>query len=140
MLERGAFDVARQNRGRAGNGNGQTTSDGTAETRRRLRGRGAFAPGGGKAFQGLDQVRERHGQAEREAGTLEAGPQGRRGHGRLAGARERVRERMAGKPDTTLDGLTVALREECSIEAHRSPVVRLLRRLRLSHRKRSRGR
>jgi len=42
--------------------------------------RGAFAPGGGEAFPGLDQVRERHGQAERETGTLEARPHGRCGH------------------------------------------------------------
>jgi len=72
---------------------------------------------------------------KRETGTLEARPQGRRGHGKLAGAKEWVRERMAGKPDTTLDELTVALREECSVEAHRSSVGRLLQRLHLSHKK-----
>jgi len=42
---------------------------------------------------------------KRDAGSLEVGTQGGSGHGKLAGARERVRERMAKRPDTTLDEL-----------------------------------
>jgi len=49
-------------------------------------------------------------------------------------------ERMAGKPDTTLDEPTAALREEIPIEVHRSPVGRLPHRLGPSHKKRRQGR
>jgi len=70
---------------------------------------------------------------KRKTGSLEAGPQGRRGHGRLAGAREWIRDRMAGKSDTTLDGPTVARRKELPIRIHRSPVGRLLHGLGPSH-------
>jgi len=90
-------------------------------------------------FPGLGRVREPHGEAERKIGSLEAGPRGRRGHGRLAGAREWVRERMTKGPDTTPEELTAALREEHPIKVHRSPVGRLLHRLGLSHKKRRQG-
>jgi len=78
-------------------------------------------------------------EAERKTGSLEPRPQGRRGHGRFAGVRERVRERMAGKPDTTLDEPTAALHEELSVGVHRSPVGRLLHGLVTSHGKRYQG-
>jgi len=74
-------------------------------------------------------------RSKRKTGSLEALPQGRRGHGKLVEVREWVRERMASRPDTTLDELTAALREERSIEVHRSSVGRLLKRLGLSQKK-----
>jgi len=71
-------------------------------------------------------------------GAAPAGTPGR-GHGRLAGAREWIRDRMAGKPDATLDEPTAALPEERSIKVHRSPGGRLLHGLGPSHGKRHRG-
>jgi len=132
-------DAAGHDTGGAGNGNGQTTSGRVSETRGRLRGGGTFTPGGDGTLSDSCQVRERHGDPGRKTGSLEAGPQVRRGHGRFAEAREWIRERMAGKSDTTLDELTAALREERLIKAHRSPVGRLLHRLGPSHGNRTSG-
>ena len=76
---------------------------------------------------------------KRDTGELEAKPQGRRGHGKLAGVKDWVRARMAAKPGTTLDELRLALQREKGIVVCRSSVGDLLRRLGLSHKKRSPG-
>ena len=73
---------------------------------------------------------------KRETGGLEPKPQGRRGHGKLAGVHDWVRARLANQPATTLDELVAALRLEHGIEVQRSAVSGLLRRLGLSHKKR----
>jgi len=57
----------------------------------------------------------------------------------LTEVKEWVRERMAGKPDKTLDEPTAALRKERSIEVHRSSVGRPLHGLGPSHRKKTTG-
>lgn len=74
---------------------------------------------------------------KRETGSLQPKPQGCRGHGKLSGVKDWVRARMAAKPGTTLDELRLALQHEHGIEVHRSSVGDLLKRLRLSHKKRS---
>lgn len=73
---------------------------------------------------------------KRETGALAPKPQGRRGHGKLAGVHDWVRVRLEEHPGTTLDELVAALRREHGIDVQRSAVWGLLRRLGLSHKKR----
>lgn len=77
---------------------------------------------------------------KRETGTLAPKPQGRRGGGKLAGAADWVRRRVAGKGDITLDELVVELSGHHGLRVHRSSVGRLLHRLGLSHKKSPSGR
>lgn len=76
---------------------------------------------------------------KRETGSLEPKPQGRRGHGKLAGVHDWVRARVESKPDMTLDELVAALRREQGIDVQRSSMWELLHRLGLSHKKRPSG-
>ena len=73
---------------------------------------------------------------KRETGSLEPKPQGRRGHGKLAGSHDWVRCKIESKPDVRLDELVSALRRECGIEVYRSAMWGLVHRLGLSHKKR----
>ncbi len=73
---------------------------------------------------------------KRETGALEPKPQGRRGHGKLAGVHDWVRARLEDHPATTLDELVAALRQGHRIDVQRSAVWGLLHRLGLSHKKR----
>ena len=74
-----------------------------------------------------------------ETGSLEPKRQGRRGHGKLAGSHDWVRDKIESKPDVTLDELVSALRRECGIDVQRSAMWGLLHRIGLSHKKRSQG-
>ena len=74
-----------------------------------------------------------------ETGSLEPKRQGRRGHGKLAGFHDWVRDKIESKPDVTLDELVSALRRECGIDVQRSAMWGLLHRIGLSHKKRSQG-
>ena len=76
---------------------------------------------------------------KRETESLDPKPQGRRGHGKLAGSHDWVRGKIEGKPDVTLDELVLALRRECGINVQRSAMWGLLHRLGLSHKKRPLG-
>ena len=76
---------------------------------------------------------------KRETGSLDPKPQGRRGHGKLAGVADWVRKQMAERPGTTLDELRVALEDVHGIRVHRSSVGGLMNRLELSHKKRLAG-
>ena len=76
---------------------------------------------------------------KRETESLDPKPQGRRGHGKLAGSHDWVRGKIEGKPDVTLDELVSALRRECGINVQRSALWGLLHRLGLSHKKRPPG-
>ena len=73
---------------------------------------------------------------KRETGALAPKPQGRRGHGKLAGVHDWVRVRLEEHPGTTLDELVAALQQEHGIAVQRSAVWGLLHRLGLSHKKR----
>lgn len=72
---------------------------------------------------------------KRETGSLDAKPQGRRVHGKLAGAAGWMREQIEARPATTLDELRADLEREHGIEVHRSSVGDLLHRLGLPHKK-----
>ena len=73
---------------------------------------------------------------KRETGALDPKPQGRRGHGKLAGVHDWVGARPVEHPETTLDELVAALWQEHGIDVQRSAVWGLLHRLGLSHKKR----
>ncbi len=73
---------------------------------------------------------------KRETGALAPKPQGRRGHGKLAGVHDWVGARLEEHPGITLDELVAALRQEHGINVQRSAVWGLLQRLGLSHKKR----
>ena len=76
---------------------------------------------------------------KRETGSLAPRPQGRRGHGKLAGVHDWVRGRIEGKPDITLDELVSRLSQDHGIDVQRSAMWSLLRRLGLTHKKRPSG-
>ena len=76
---------------------------------------------------------------KRETGSLEPKPQGRRGHGKLAGQHDWARSQIERKPDVTLDELVCALRRERGIDVQRSSMWGLVHRLCLSHKKRPPG-
>lgn len=73
----------------------------------------------------------------RETGGLDPKRQGNPGRGKLNDVADWVRGRIIEQGDLTLDALVVDLREHLGIEAHRSSVGRLLRRLGFSHKKRA---
>ena len=73
---------------------------------------------------------------KRETGGLEPKPQGRSGHGKLAGEHDWVRAQLYDHPAMTLDERVAALRQERGIDVQRSAVWGLLHRLGLSHKKR----
>ena len=73
---------------------------------------------------------------KRETGTLEPKRQGNPGRGKLANVTGWVRDRIAIRPDLTLDDLTAELEARHGLAVHRSSVGRLLHRLGLSHKKR----
>jgi transposase len=76
---------------------------------------------------------------ERETGTLEPGRQGFPGRGKLTEVAGRVRNRIATRPDLTIDALTAELETQHGLAVHRSSVGRLLHRLGLSHERRPAG-
>jgi transposase len=65
----------------------------------------------------------------RATGSLEPKPQGRRGHGKLAGSHDWVQGKIESKPDVTLDELVSALLRECDIDVQRSAMWGLVHRL-----------
>ena len=73
---------------------------------------------------------------KRETGTLEPKRQGNPGRGKLSDVAGWVRDRIAVRPDLTLDDLTAELEARHGRTVHRSSVGRLLHRLGLSHKKR----
>lgn len=76
---------------------------------------------------------------KRETGALEPKRQGNPGRGKLTGLAGWVRDRIAIRPDLTLDELTAELAAQHGLAVHRSSVGRLLHRLGLSHKKRAAG-
>ena len=76
---------------------------------------------------------------KRETGTLEPKRQGNPGRGKLTAVTGWVRDRIAVRPDLTLDELTTELGAQHGLAVHRSSVGRLLHRLGLSHKKRPAG-
>ena len=72
---------------------------------------------------------------KRETGALEPKRQGNPGRGKLTGVAGWVRNRIAVRPDLTLDELTAELEAQHGLTVHRSSVGRLLHRLGLSHKK-----
>ena len=72
---------------------------------------------------------------KRETGSLAPKPQGHGpGKGKLSGQTDWVRTRIAEDGDLTLDALVCELAGR-GVQVHRSSVSRLLRRLKLSHKK-----
>ncbi len=76
---------------------------------------------------------------KRETGSLEPKRQGNPGRGKLTDVAGWVRERIAARPDLTIDELAADLEAQHGLAVHRSSVGRLLHRLGLSHRKRPAG-
>ena len=74
---------------------------------------------------------------KRESGGLAPLPQGRSGGGKLAPFADWLRDRLAGKPDLTLDEISAAFQLAHGLCVHRGSVGRWLHRLGLSHKKNS---
>ena len=72
---------------------------------------------------------------KRESGGLAALPQGRSGGGKLAPFADWLRDRLAGKPDLTLDEISAEFQMAHGLCVHRGSVGRWLHRLGLSHKK-----
>lgn len=77
---------------------------------------------------------------KRETGSLDAKRQGNPGRGKLTDVLGWVRDRIADRPDMTIDELTAELLARRGISVHRSSVGRLLHRIGLSHKKSPAGR
>lgn len=76
---------------------------------------------------------------KRETGSLEPKRQGNPGRGKLTDVSNWVRDRIADRPDLTIDEVTAELEASHGLCVHRSSVGRLLHRLGLSHKKRPAG-
>ena len=72
---------------------------------------------------------------KRETGSLSPKLQGNPGRGKLTSVKDWVADRIAVRPDLTIDELTAELAAEHGLKVHRSSVGRLLLRLGLSHKK-----
>ena len=72
---------------------------------------------------------------KRMTGALDPKRQGNPGRGKLTGVAGWVRDRIAVRPDLTLDELTAELEAQHGLTVHRSSVGRLLHRFGLSHKK-----
>lgn len=71
-----------------------------------------------------------------ETGSLEPKPQGNPGRGKLTEMKDWVRQRIAARPDLTIDELTAELAADHGLKVHRSSVGRPLFRLGLSYKRR----